>query len=75
MSDLTPRSGRRMTRRERTDRAYALLVTGGVAGAVAVIGILLAVLGVIGGTIPVLALVVAVICALLFRRTVSGPRP
>jgi len=47
-------------------------VTGGVAGAVAVIGALLAAVGVFGWGVPVLAAVVAVICLLLFRRTVSA---
>ena len=40
------------------------MVTGGVAGAVAAIGVF-------GWGVPVLAAVVAVICWLLFRRTVS----
>jgi hypothetical protein len=38
---------------------------------VAVVGIVLAAVGVIGGTIPVIAIIVALVCALLFRRTVS----
>jgi hypothetical protein len=46
-------------------------VTGGVAGAVTVIGAVLAVVGAIGWAIPVLAAVVAVICLLLFRRAVE----
>lgn len=39
--------------------------------AVGVIGLVLAVVGVIGYGLPVLALIIAVICVLLFRRTVS----
>jgi hypothetical protein len=35
------------------------------------VGLVLAIVGLIGYGIPVLALVIAVICAFLFRRTVS----
>ncbi len=48
------------------------MVAGGAASLVAVVGLVLAVLGLIGAGLPVLAVLVAVICALLFRRTVSG---
>jgi len=47
-------------------------VTGGIAGAVAVIGAVLAAIGVFGWGVPVLAAIVAVICFLLFRRSVSA---
>jgi hypothetical protein len=59
-------------KRVREQRAYRLVVAGGVAGAVGVIGIVLAVVGAIGATLPILALIVAVICAVLFQRTVGG---
>jgi hypothetical protein len=71
MGDLTPSPGRAPSRRAREQRAYRLVVAGGAAGAVAVAGFVLAIVGVIGYGLPVLALVVAVICAFLFRRTVS----
>jgi hypothetical protein len=71
MGDLTPRSGGSPSRRSREQRAYRLVVAGGAAGAVAVVGLVLAIVGVISLAIPVLALVVAVICLFLFRRTVS----
>jgi hypothetical protein len=58
-------------RRVREQRAYRLVVTGGVAGAVFVVSLVLAIAGVIGGTLPVLSLIVAVICLVLFRRTVG----
>ena len=58
-----------MSRREREQRAYRLVLATGALTAVAVIGIVLAIVGVIGGTIPVLAAVLAVVCALLLRRT------
>lgn len=70
MADLTRGSGGPPSRRGREQRAYRLVVTGGVAGAVAVIGAVLAAVGVFGWGVPVLAAIVAVICVLLFRRTV-----
>jgi hypothetical protein len=71
MSDLAPRSGGPPSRRSREQRAFRLVVTGGVAGAVAVIGGILAIAGVLGWTIPILAVIVAAVCVLLFRRAVS----
>lgn len=70
MGDLTPRRSGNLSRRRREDRAYALVVGGGVAGAVAVVGGVLALVGVLGWGIPFLALLVAVVCAVLFRRMV-----
>jgi hypothetical protein len=70
MSNIEKRGGY-TPRRSREQRAYRLVVTGGVAGAVAVLGLLLAVIGVVGAEIPVIALVVAVICIMLFRRMVG----
>ena len=61
-----------MSRRGREQRAYRLVVAGGVAGAVAVVSFVLAIAGVLGGYgLPFIAAVVAMICVLLFRRTVS----
>jgi hypothetical protein len=70
MSNIEKRGGY-TPRRSREQRAYRLVVTGGVAGAVAVLGLLLAVIGVVGAEVPVIALVVAVICIMLFRRMVG----
>jgi hypothetical protein len=69
--DLTRRPGGPPSRRSRERRAYQLAVGGGVAGAVAVIGGILAIAGVIGWGLPLLAVVIAVVCAFLFRRTVA----
>jgi hypothetical protein len=69
--DITRRPGGPPSRRGRERRAYQLAVGGGVAGAVAVIGGILAIAGVIGWGLPLLAIVIAVVCAFLFRRTVS----
>jgi len=72
MNDLTPRSRRRLSRRRREDLAYRLAVGGGVAAVVAVAGIVLAVAGLVGSWLPILAIIVAAVCGLVFRRTVSG---
>jgi CHASE2 domain-containing sensor protein len=58
-------------RRRREQRAYRMVVVGGTAGAVAVVGFVLAIAGVISGTIPLIAAIVAVVCALVFRSSVS----
>ena len=71
MADLE-RSPSRSPRRTREERAYRLVVAGGVSGAVAVVGFVLAAIGVMSFGIPVIAAVIAVVCVLLFRRTVSG---
>jgi hypothetical protein len=55
-------------RRAREQRAYRLVVAGGVAGAIGVVGLVLAAVGAVGAGVPVIALVVAVICIMLFRR-------
>jgi uncharacterized membrane protein YgaE (UPF0421/DUF939 family) len=71
VADLTRSSGGPPSRRSREQRAYRLVVTGSVAGAIAVIGAVLAVVGVFGWGVPILAAVIAVVCLLLFRRAVS----
>ena len=70
MSDLERSSGSRPSRRQREQRAYNLVLAGGALGLVFVVGTLLAIFGVIGWGIPILAAILAVVCALLFRRTV-----
>jgi hypothetical protein len=57
-------------RRAREQRAYRLVVTGGVAGVIGVVGLVLAVAGVIGATLPIIALIVAAICLVMFRGVV-----
>jgi hypothetical protein len=73
VSELSPapRSGRPPSRRSREQRAYRLVQAGGVAAVVAVVGFVLAVVGVIGFGLAVLAAVIAVVCGVLFRRTVG----
>ena len=72
MSDLTPRRGSSVSPRQaREHRAYQLVVASGTATVVAVVTFVLALLGIVGFGIPILALIVAAICALLFRRAVA----
>jgi len=70
MSDLERRSGSRPSRRARERRAYNLVVAGSALGVVFVVGTILAIAGVLGWSIPILAAILAVVCALLFRRTI-----
>jgi hypothetical protein len=70
MADIEKRGGY-TPRRVRERRAYQLVVTGSVASAVFVVSLVLSIAGVIGGTLPVISIIVAVICLVLFRRTVS----
>lgn len=70
MSNLE-RRGSHTPRKVREQRAYGLVVVGGVAGLVGVVGLILAVFSVGGAGLPILALIVAGICLLLFRRAVS----
>jgi len=71
MNSLEPRRGSRLSRSQRERRGYQLVMVGGGAGVVAVVGFALAIFGVVGFGLPLIALVVAVICAILFRRLVS----
>jgi hypothetical protein len=71
MSDLE-RRGSRLPRRARERRAFQLVTVGGAAGLVAVVGLLLAIFDVIGPGLPIVAAIVAVVCLVLFRRTVGG---
>jgi hypothetical protein len=72
MSDLERRPDR-TPRRVREQRAYRLAVTGGTAGLVAVVGLVLSLVGVIGSGLWVIAAIVAAVCAVLFWRTVNRP--
>jgi hypothetical protein len=72
MADLE-RRGSYTPRQVRERRAYSLAVAGGVAAVVGVVGLVLAIFGVGGAGLPILALIVAGVCALLFRRIVGRP--
>jgi hypothetical protein len=47
------------------------VLVGSTAGVIAVVGFILAVVDVMGFGIPFIAAIVAVVCAVLFRRTVG----
>ena len=68
---LSPTSGGPPSRRSRERRAYQLVLAGSAAGVVAIVGFILAAVNVIGFGIPFIAAIVAVVCGLLFRRTIS----
>ncbi|HEY1360165.1 MAG TPA: hypothetical protein VGF21_17835 [Thermoleophilaceae bacterium] len=70
MSDLE-RRGSYVPRRTREQRAFRLVMAGGTLGVIAVVGFVLAIAGVIGWGLPFLALVLAVVCGVLFRRAVN----
>ncbi len=69
MSELQRRPGSRPSRRQREQRAFRLVVASGLLGGLAVIGFVLAIVGVIGGFWPVVLAVLAVVCAVILRRT------
>jgi predicted MFS family arabinose efflux permease len=71
MSSLEPRRSR-TPRRQREQRAFGLVVAGGSAALVAAVSLVLAFIGVVSFGLPFLAIVVAAVCYLLFRRTVSS---
>jgi hypothetical protein len=68
---LTPSSGGPPSRRGRERRAYQLVLVGSTAGVIAVVGFILAAVDVMGFGIPFIAAIVAVVCAVLFRRSVG----
>jgi hypothetical protein len=72
MSSLEKRGGY-TPRRVRERRAYRLVMVGSAAGVVTVVGVVLAVAGVVSAGLPIAALIVAVICAVLFRQ-MTTPR-
>jgi len=71
MSDLERRTGSRPSRQKREQRAYTLVLAGGAFGLIFVVGALLAIFTSFGWSIPIIAAILAVVCALLFRRTVN----
>ena len=70
MSDLERRSGSRPSRRKREQRAYNLVMVGGFFSLVFVVTALLALFTSFSWGIPILAAIIAVICSILFRRSV-----
>jgi hypothetical protein len=72
MSNLERRKGY-TPRRAREQRAYRMVVIGGVATGVGVVSLVLAIAGVLGSTLPIIAFIVAALCIFGFLRT-TGQR-
>lgn len=70
MSDISKRTTR-TPRRVREKRANQLVLVGGVAGLVAVVGFLLALFTGFPGSIVLLAAIVCGVCIYLFRKMTS----
>jgi len=66
------RRGSYTPRRSREQRAYRLVVAGSVTGVAGVIGLVLSIAGVVGAGIPIILLIVAAVCLVMFRQTVGG---
>jgi hypothetical protein len=69
MSDIERRGGSRLTREQRVDRAYKLVIASGAFGLAGVAGLLLAIFTGFGTGWPIIALIVAAILFMAFRRT------
>jgi hypothetical protein len=71
VTGLEPRSGGRMTRRQRERRAYQLTLATGATGLAGTVGLVLAIVGVVGAGIPILLLIVAAVLFVMLRRTLG----
>ncbi len=72
MSNLEKR-GSYTPRRVREQRAYRLVLVGGVAGTLGVAGLVLSVFGVVGAGWPIFLIILAAVCGLMFR-SMTGKR-
>jgi len=70
MSDIERRRGSGLSRKQREQRAYRLVLATGAFGLIGVVGLLLAILTSFGAGLPILSLIIAAICFMLLRRTV-----
>lgn len=71
MSNLDRRRGY-TPRRVREQRAYRMVVVGGVAGTVTVVSAVLAIVSIIGWTLPIIALIVTALCVWGFVRATAA---
>jgi len=60
-------------RRVREQRAYRLVVVGGVTGTLGVAGLVLSVFGVVSAGWPIILIIIAAVCGLVFR-SMTGKR-
>jgi hypothetical protein len=65
--------GNHTPRRAREQRAYRLVLAGTVTGALGVAGLVLSVFGVIGAGWPIILIIIAAVCGLMFRN-MTGKR-
>lgn len=72
MSNLEKR-GSYTPRRVREQRAYRLVVVGGVTGTLGVAGLVLSVFGVVSAGWPIILIIIAAVCGLVFR-SMTGKR-
>jgi hypothetical protein len=70
MSDIERRGGSRLTRKQREQRAFRLVLATGAFGLIGTVGLLLAILTSFGAGWPILSLIIAAICFVLLKRTV-----
>ncbi len=71
MSSLEPRRGNRLSRSQREQRAYRLVLATGTFTALAALGFVLAIVGVTSSGPAFLAAIIAVVCAVMLRRTLG----
>jgi hypothetical protein len=71
MSDIERGRSSRLTRKQREQRAFRLIMAGGTLGLVGAVGLVLAIVTSFGAGLPILALLLAAVCFWLLRRTVS----
>jgi hypothetical protein len=69
MSDIERRPASRPSRKKREERAFRLVLASGGFGVAAVVALVLTIAGVIGGGWFVILAVLAVVSALMLRRT------
>jgi hypothetical protein len=67
MADIQKRGGY-TPRRVREQRAYRMVVAGGVTGVAGVVGLVLAIAGVVGAGWPIILLIISALCIVGFRR-------
>ncbi len=70
MADLQRRGGY-TPRRTREQRAYRMVVAGGVTGVAGVVGLVLAIAGVVSAFWPIVLLIVCALSVVGFRRATS----
>jgi uncharacterized membrane protein len=70
MSDIERRRSSGLTRKQKEQRAYRLVLATGAFGLIGAVGLLLAIFTSLTAAWPILSLIVAAICFMLLRRTI-----